>query len=203
MTNNNSNKTSLAKRFRGFYPVVIDIETAGFKAETDALLEIGAVNITLDNNGLLIPGESLHHHVEPFAGAQLIKENLEFNKIDPFHPFRYAISEAEMLESLFAFVRKAQEKTNCKRCVLVAHNAWFDLSFLNAAINRSNVKKNPFHAFTCFDTATLSAVAYGQTVLAQAAKAAKITFDPEKGHSALYDAEKTAELFCAIVNQWP
>jgi len=32
----------LAQRFRGYYPVVIDVETAGFNAKTDALLEIAA-----------------------------------------------------------------------------------------------------------------------------------------------------------------
>ena len=92
--------------------------------------------------------------------------------------------------------------TDCTRAVLVGHNAWFDLGFLNAAITRAGIKRNPFHPFSCFDTATLAGLAYGQTVLARAVKASGASWDGREAHSAIYDAEKTAELFCNIVNRW-
>jgi ribonuclease T len=42
----------------------------------------------------------------------------------------------------------------------------------------------------------------GQTVLAKACQAAGIAFDGQQAHSALYDTERTAELFCFIVNRY-
>ena len=53
-----------------------------------------------------------------------------------------------------------------------------------------------------FDTATLAGLAVGHTVLARACALADIPFDNNEAHSADYDATKTAELFCLIVNRW-
>ena len=193
----------IAKRFRGYCPVVVDVETGGLNPSTDALLEIAAVTITYDNDGKFIPAQTIQHHIAPFIGANLNPESLAINKIDPDHPFRFAVAEENALNEIFAFLQKVQKQSGCNRCVLVGDNAWFDLAFLNAAINRTKVKQNPFHAFTCFDTATLAAAAYGQTVLAEALKCADIPFDNDSHHSAIYDAEQTAKLFCKIINQWP
>lgn len=192
----------LAKRFRGFYPVIIDVETGGFNARTDALLEIAATLIEIDDNGILRPGASVHCHVEPFAGANIEAAALAFTGIDPTHPFRFAVSEKDALHEIFQKVRHAQKLHGCHRTVLVGHNAWFDLAFLNAAIERTGIKRSPFHPFTSFDTATLAGLAYGQTVLAKACAHAGIDFDGNEAHSAVYDAEKTADLFCRIVNRW-
>ena len=192
----------LASRFRGFYPVVVDVETGGFNAKTDALLEIAAVLIEVDEHGKLYRGESVHAHVEPFKGANIEAAALAFTGIDVHHPFRFAVDEKNALSQIFAPVRQAQKKHGCQRAVLVGHNAWFDLAFLNAAIERTGIKRSPFHPFTSFDTATLSGLAYGQTVLARACRAARVPFDSKEAHSAVYDAEQTAELFCQIVNHW-
>lgn len=194
------NKT-IAKRFRGFYPIVVDVETGGLNPATDALLEIAALPIGMDQNGNLYPTELKHYHIIPFDGSNISKESLEINQIDPTHPFRFAVAEADALQELFNFLNNLKAQAKCNRCVLVGHNSWFDLHFLNAATKRCNLK-SPFHSFTSFDTATLSAIFYGQTALAQAAKRAHIDFDPKQHHSAIYDAEKTAELFCKIANLW-
>jgi ribonuclease T len=45
-------------------------------------------------------------------------------------------------------------------------------------------------------------VTYGHTVLSEACARANISFDNDQAHRALYDAERTAELFCAVVNAW-
>lgn len=195
-------KTRLARRFRGLLPVVIDVETSGLNPNTDALLEIAAVMLNMDSEGKLYPTETVAYHVEPFMGARLEKEALEITRIDPFHPFRFAIPEDQALYRIFEAVRKELQKTFCYRAVLVGQNAWFDLSFLLAAIKRSDIRYNPFHTFTTFDTASLSAVALGETVLARATKRARIAFDIQQAHSAIYDAERTAELFCYIANRW-
>ena len=115
---------------------------------------------------------------------------------------RPAIDEKDALTRVFKEVREAVRRHGCKRAVLVGHNASFDLGFLNAAVARADIKRNPFHPFSSFDTVTLAGMAFGQTVLARACEMAGIDFSTRKAHRAGYDCEKTAELFCAIVNRW-
>ncbi|MGI9275950.1 MAG: ribonuclease T [Endozoicomonas sp.] len=192
----------MANRFRGFLPVVVDVETGGFNPATDALLEIAAVVIEMDETGYVHPCKPQSFHIKPFEGANIEPAAIEFIGVDPFHPLRIASEEAEALNAIFKNVRKEVKRQECSRAVLVGHNASFDLNFLMAAAERCNIKRNPFHPFSCFDTATLGGLAYGQTVLAKACHEAHIKFDKGEAHSARYDTEKTAELFCAIVNQW-
>lgn len=193
---------SLKTRFRGYLPVVVDVETAGFQAKTDALLEIAAVTVDFNSKGFLVPQQSYHAHVEPFAGANIEQSAIDFNGIDPFSDLRGAIPEEQALREMFQFIRQAQRAAACKRVVLVGHNATFDHSFVMAAAERCQLKRNPFHPFVTFDTSTLAAVALGQTVLYKACTTANIAFDQQQAHSALYDTQKTTELFCWIVNRW-
>ena len=195
-------KSKISERFRGFLPVVVDVETAGFEANKHALLEIAAVTIEMNDEGIVEPGESNACHVEPFEGSELDPKALEFTGIDPYHPFRMAKKETEALQHIFKPIRNEIKNTGCTRAILVGHNPFFDLGFIKAAVERTGIKRNPFHQFSTFDTATLGGLAYGQTVLARAAIAAGIEWDHEAAHSALYDAERTAELFCMIVNSW-
>jgi len=192
----------MSDRFRGFLPVVVDVETGGFNSKTDALLEIAAVLLELDSDGLLRRVETIRYHVKPFEGANLEAASLAVNGIDPFHPLRPAIDERDALQRTFREVRRAVRESRCSRAVLVGHNAHFDLGFLNQAVERSSIKRNPFHPFSCFDTVTLCGMAYGQTVLARAAIAAGLGWDETQAHSASYDAEVTADLFCEIVNRY-
>ena len=192
----------MSERFRGFLPVVVDVETGGFIASTDAILEVAATTVRMDENGLLQVHRTYDFHVQPFAGANIEQSALDFTGIDPYHPFREAVAEQVALEELFSIIRKEVRDQKCTRAILVGHNAHFDAGFLNAAAARCDIKRNPFHPFSHFDTATLSGLAYGQTVLAKACVEAGITFDNSEAHSAAYDAERTAELFCEIVNRW-
>ena len=192
----------VAGRFRGFLPVVVDVETAGFNASTDALLEIAAVLLTVDEQGRWTPGETVSQHVLPFPGANLDPAALEFTGIDPYHPLRLAVSEKEALGHVFKPIRAAVRQSGCSRAVLVGHNPAFDIAFVNEAVKRTGYKRNPFHPFTTFDTATLAGLAYGQTVLSRAVTAAGLQWNQNDAHSAIYDAERTAALFCGIVNAW-
>jgi ribonuclease T len=192
----------LEKRFRGYLPVVIDIETAGFNPKKNALLEIAAIIVELDGSSNLAITERYSTHVVPFKNSELDESALKFNGIDPFHPFRMAIEEKEALQMLFKPIKDAVKRNNCTRAILVGHNPAFDIGFLNAAIQRTQIKRSPFHPFSTFDTATLGGLVYQQTVLAKIAQAANLEWDNEKAHSALYDAEKTAEVFCMIFNRW-
>ncbi len=192
----------MANRFRGFLPVVVDVETGGFNSKTDALLEIAVVFLHLNSEGLLERRETIRYHVKPFEGANLEAASLAVNGIDPDHPLRPAIDERDALQRVFREVRRSIREQRCSRAVLVGHNAHFDLGFLNEAIDRSSIKRNPFHPFSCFDTATLCGVAFGQTVLARAAVAAGMAWDETQAHSASYDAEVTADLFCEATNRY-
>ena len=192
----------MADRFRGFLPVVVDVETGGFNCKTDALLEIAAVLIEVDPDGFLRRDETIRYHIKPFEGANMEEASLAVNGIDPHHPLRPAIDERDALQRVFREVRRAVRENRCSRAVLVGHNAHFDLGFLNEAIARSVIKRSPFHPFSCFDTATLCGVAYGQTVLARASIAAGMGWDETQAHSASYDAEMTADLFCDVVNRY-
>lgn len=192
----------IASRFRGFLPVAVDVETGGFNAATDALLELGAVVIDMTPGGELRPGTTLRYHVQPFHGSRIDPASLAVNGIDPHHPLRPAMPEREALTQFFREVRKAVRDADCTRAILVGHNASFDLGFLNAAAARVDMKRNPFHPFSSFDTATLGGVALGQTVLSRAVTAAGLDWDPAGAHSAIYDAERTAALFCRICNRF-
>ena len=198
---NNHLSTNMKDRFRGFLPVIVDVETAGVDPQKNALLEMCIVFVSMDEHGFLQRKESYFEHVLPFEGAELDQKSLDFNQIDPFQPLRFALDEKTALERLFQPIYKELKRTRCQRAVLVGHNAWFDLLFVKEAINRTGIK-SPFHDFTCFDTATLGGLVYGQTVLAKTVQAAGIKFDPNEAHSAIYDAEKTADLFCMMVNKW-
>ncbi|MEO6966907.1 MAG: ribonuclease T [Rhodanobacteraceae bacterium] len=202
MDDKDARKPRLAARFRGFLPVVVDVETGGFDAERDALLEVAAVIVGMDGDGVVFPEPTVSTHVVPFPGANLDPKSMEITGIDPDHPFRAALPEREALEHVFKPIRAAMKASGCQRAILVGHNAAFDLGFLNAAVRRAGHKRNPFHPFSCFDTATLGGVAYGQTVLSRAVQAAGYEWDASQAHGAVYDAERTAALFCTIVNRW-
>lgn len=202
-TDNMADVPIIDQRFRGYLPVVVDVETAGFNPQTDALLEIACIPLEYDADGNFTQGEAVHAHIEPFDGANMEQRALEFTGIDPNNPMRKAIAEDEKpaLKRIFKHLNKARKSQNCVKCVLVGHNAHFDLSFLQSAIERTGTKnQSPFHQFTVMDTATLSALAFGQTVLARACKLAGIEFNGSEAHSALYDTQKTAELLCHILN---
>jgi ribonuclease T len=193
--------TPMAQRFRGYLPVVVDVETGGFNELTDALLQIAAVLIDIDEHGKLYCSETVSCHVNPFPGANLEPKSMEVNGIDVDHPFRLAIDEKLALPKIFKPVREAIKQHGCKKAILVGHNAHFDLKFINAAAARSGIRRNPFHPFSTFDTVSLAGLAYGQTVLARSVSSAGMEWDTNEAHSAIYDAEMTALLFCKIVNE--
>jgi ribonuclease T len=192
----------ISDRFRGFMPVVVDVETGGFDATRDALLEIAAVPIVMNADGEVMRGETVSTHVVPFPGSNIDPRALEITGIDPTHPFRAALDEKLALDHIFAPLRKAMKDADCTRAVLVGHNAHFDLGFLNAAIRRTGHKRSPFHPFSCFDTVSLAGLAFGQTVLSRAVQAAGLSWNADEAHSAVYDTERTADLFCLIINRW-
>lgn len=197
-----SDARTINKRFRGFLPVVVDVETGGFDCHKHALLEIAAVIPRMDEDGWLYPTEPISTHVIPFEGAELNPKAMEVNGIKVDSPLRAARPEPEALNLIFKPIRAALHDSGCQRAILVGHNAHFDLSFVRATAERCNYKRNPFHPFSCFDTVSFGGLAVGQTVLSRAVEAAGLDWNAADAHSAVYDTERTAALFCRIVNRW-
>ena len=195
-------RTPLSERFRGFLPVVVDVETGGFDANRHALLEIAAQPVISNANGWLEPAAMISTHVIPYEGGQLDPRSLAVNGIDPWHPLRAARSERAALDFICKPIHEALKANHCHRAILVGHNAHFDLGFFNAAVRRTGYRRNPFHAFSVLDTVSLAGLAYGQTVLSRAVRAAGLDWDAAEAHSARYDVDRTARLFCTIVNRW-
>ncbi len=192
----------IGKRFRGYLPVVIDVECGGFIAKTDAILEVAAVLLDMNEHGQLVRESTHFYRVVPFAGANIEEAALKFTGINPHHPLRIAYPELKVFQEMFQTIRAKVKATGCTRAILVGHNAHFDHGFINAAAERNHLKRNPFHPFSSLDTVSMAALCYGQTVLARACKAAGLEFDPSEAHTARYDAEKTADLFCLMINRW-
>ena len=191
----------MADRFRGYLPVVIDLETGGFDAGRHAILEIAMVEVAFEGTSLGIK-DRWEQAVEPYAGSLLDPASLKVTGIDPEDPQRGAIDEVDAFREMFRRIRRAMKQNHCQRAILVAHNAAFDQQFLQQAFARNSLNRSPFHPFSFIDTASLAAVAFGHTVLSESCSRAGIPFDASRAHNALYDAEKAAELFCTVVNQW-
>ena len=191
----------LKNRFRKYLPVVVDLETGGFDYENSAVLEIAITLIEEEDNQLLV-GETHRYHIEPYDGLIVEDESLEFTKIKLDHPLRNAVSEEIALKELFKIINVHKNKYECSRAILVGHNAHFDLSFLKAATNRNNIKKSPFHSFSVLDTVSLGALATNQTVLAKICESLNVEYDSKEAHSAAYDSDVTAKVFCKIINDF-
>jgi ribonuclease T len=189
----------LKDRFRKYLPVVVDLETGGFNSKENAILEI-AITLIEEIDELLVVGDTHRYHIEPYEDLIVEDDSLEFTKIKLDHPLRNAVSEKDALKELFTIINKEKSKYECSRAILVGHNAHFDLSFLNEAISRNNIKRSPFHPFSVLDTVSLGALATQQTVLARICDSLSIDYDSNEAHSAAYDSKVTAKVFCRVIN---
>ncbi|SVB78166.1 uncharacterized protein METZ01_LOCUS231020 [marine metagenome] len=191
----------LKDRFRKFLPVVVDLETGGFNSKKNAILEIAIQLIDFKNDKLIL-GDSLRYHIQPSSDLLVEQESLDFLKLDLNNPLRMPVNEGFALKELFKFINKQKKKYECTRAILVGHNAFFDHRFLFEACKRNNIKKSPFHPFSLIDTVSLGVLATRQTVLARICKELNIPYDDNEAHSATYDANVTAQVFCKIFNQY-
>ena len=187
-------------RFRGYLPVILDLETGGFDSGCNPILELACAFVGMESNQLQIC-EEFCWAVSPFSGAIVEESSLKITGIDLDDPDRIQLEEKAAINSLFKLIRKRIKSEECTRAILVAHNASFDQGFLHAACDRSGIKRNPFHPFSTIDTVSLAAIAFGHTVLSESCNRAGLEFDQSKAHQAAYDANRTAALFCKIVNE--
>lgn len=190
----------LNQRFRKYLPVVVDLETGGFDPINNAILEIAVTLIGQNDKYELVVLDTHRYHIDPYKDLIVEQESLDFTKIKLDHPLRKAVSEKEALNELFKIINKAKSEYSCSRAILVGHNAHFDLAFIKESIKRNNIKKSPFHPFSVLDTVSLGAMHTQQTVLARVCESLSIDYDSNEAHSAAYDAEITAKVFCNIIN---
>ena len=190
----------LNQRFRKYLPVVVDLETGGFDPINNAILEIAATLIGQNDKYELVVLDTYRYHIDPYEDLIVEQESLDFTKIKLDHPLRKAVSEKEALTELFKIINKAKSEYSCSRAILVGHNAHFDLAFIKESIKRNNIKKSPFHPFSVLDTVSLGAIHTQQTVLARVCESLSIDYDSNEAHSAAYDAEITAKVFCKTIN---
>lgn len=129
MTDENKPPHPMSRRFRGFLPVVVDVETAGFNPERDALLEVAAVILTMDDDGWVRRAETHVQQIDPFEGANLEQSALDFTGIDPWNPEREAVPEREGLSEIFSPIRKAVKTTTA------SGPFWWDITPLLTTIS--------------------------------------------------------------------
>ena len=191
----------ISERFRGFLPVVVDLETGGLDPNKNPILELACSFLNYEKEKL-VPHKSFSWDIKPQPNLEIDPSSQLLTGIDPLSDIENRTDEKAAIKSFFKEVRRETKMNECTRAVLVAHNSVLDNSFLNAAIQRHRIKRSPFHPFTTFDTATLGGVAFGHTVLREACQRADIAYDEQSAHCASYDCEVTAFLFCKIVNLW-
>ena len=159
--------------------VVFDLETTGFSPETNRIIEIGAVKV---QNGKIVDKFSTFVNPQvpiPFRIEQLTSIN-DSMVID-------APVIADILPEFMKF---------CEGCVMVAHNADFDMSFIKKNCQRLNIDCKP----TIVDTVALARVLLpnlNRFKLDTVAKALGVSL--ENHHRAVDDAGCTAEIFVKFI----
>ena len=159
--------------------VVFDLETTGFSPETNRIIEIGAVKV---QNGKIVDKFSTFVNPQvpiPFRIEQLTSIN-DSMVID-------APVIADILPEFMKF---------CEGCVMVAHNADFDMSFIKKNCQRLDIPCKP----TIVDTVALARVLLpnlNRFKLDTVAKALGVSL--ENHHRAVDDAGCTAEIFVKFI----
>lgn len=193
-------KQLMEERFDGYYPIVIDIETGGLDKNSHPILQIGAVALSFNKEGKMIPYSECKINLHPTRDTTCHPHSLAIHGINPYDLQRKAVAPALALTALCKFVRQAQRAHGCRRSLIVGHNVSFDAQFIHTYIEKYKVKRSPFHPFVNFDTTSIAGLLTGSTKLLEAVQRLGITYDSEQAHDALYDAYITAQLFCKSTN---
>ena len=188
----------MQNRFRGFMPVVIDVECGGFIPYRCTVGNCRSV-VGDSGDGSLAAWGNWRYHVQPFPAPT----SNGVTRCDGLSILFTRYAQRFQRRSAHAIVQEisqAMKDNDCTRAILVGHNACFDLNFLNAAVARTEIKRNPFHPFSSFDTATLAGVAFGQTGYRSRFKRPESLGIRTNAFGA-YDAQQTADCFARSANE--
>ncbi len=159
--------------------VVFDIETTGFSPVENRIIEIGAVKVC---------GGKIVDHFSAFVNPE-VPIPFEIEKLTGIRDDM--VVDAEKIETVLPeFLRF------CEGCMLVAHNARFDMSFIMENCNRQGIE----HDFTYVDTVGIARVmlpAQAKHTLDAVAKTLGVSL--LNHHRAVDDAEATAEIFVKLI----
>ena len=159
--------------------VVFDIETTGFSPVNNRIIEIGAVKVergevTERFSSFVNPDVPIPFEIEKLTG---INDSM--------------VMEAPMIEEVLPRFLEF-----CEGCVLVAHNASFDMSFIMENCRRQGFSDR----FTYVDTVGIARILLpGQAKHTLDAVAKTMGVSLENHHRAVDDAEATAHIFVKFI----
>ena len=90
----------LSERFRGYLPVVLDLETGGFDHQVNPILELACCFVQMQDDRLSIKGQE-SWNVQPVDGMVVEPASLKVTGIDLDDPHRDAMDEASVLKDFF------------------------------------------------------------------------------------------------------
>jgi len=164
--------------------VLFDLETSGLSNQYDRIIEFGAVKV---KQGLILERMQMFVKAPVKLSAFIIdKTNIKQSDIDSAKP------EGEYLDQWSDFFKDA---------ILVAHNANFDVGFINEALKRAG---RPILTNTVIDTLGLSKLLLDDKRtyrLGSIAKHFKINYDDVTAHRADYDAEILKDVFAKLLEE--
>lgn len=163
--------------------VVFDLETTGLSSRYDSIIEFGAVKI---KQGMIIDRIQMFVNPKQTLSSFIIeKTNITQTQVDQ------AKTDTELLDHWMRFFSDS---------ILVAHNADFDIGFINACLLRHG---RPMLSNTVIDTLDLAKALLKDKRyyrLGSLAKNYKVSYDENVAHRADYDAEILVQVFLKMLN---
>ncbi|WP_243612017.1 3'-5' exonuclease [Shimia aestuarii] len=163
--------------------VVFDTETTGLLPHKDEIVQIGAVRVV---NGRIVPGEEINQLVNP--GMPIPPASTKVH-----HVTNAMVADAPLIDTAASDFHKF-----AGGAVIVAHNAPFDMAFLKRHGKRLGLAWD----HPIIDTVLLSAVLFGASethTLDALCDRLGVTIPPHLRHTALGDAQATAEVLCKMI----
>jgi len=163
--------------------VVFDTETTGLMPNKDEIVQIGAVRVL---HGRIVPGETIDQLVDPKRPIPAASTRV------------HGISDAMVAGAPDAATAISELHVFAREAVIVAHNAPFDMAFLQRHARTSGLTWD----HPVLDTVLLSAVVFGITekhTLDALCDRLNVTIPPDLRHTALGDARATAEVLCKLL----
>lgn len=163
--------------------VVFDTETTGLQPHKDEIVQIGAVRVVKSK---IVAGEQIDMLVDPARPIPAASTKV------------HGITDAMVSGAPTVIPATKSLHKFASGAVLVAHNAPFDMAFLDKHAKKADLRWD----HPILDTVLLSAVLFGRTevhTLDALCERLDVTIPPALRHTALGDAHATAEVLCKML----